>query len=81
MSIANAIQDLLIEYKADQAQVTIDIEHGLIVYVWPGDGESVSAFQGEELADKIATQVLGVEAPAGEREAGMFSYVLKELPC
>ena len=82
MSIANAIKDLLVEYKADSASVTIDIEHGLTIYVWPDEerGETVPTFRGDSLADKIATQILGAEAPAGEREFGMFSYLLKQIP-
>ena len=80
MPAALEIKQLLEEYGSDQAVITVDIENGLQILVYPSEEQEFSKFQGDDLAHRIATLCLGTEAPITAPIPGMFGYELKELP-
>ena len=80
MPAAQEIKELLEIYGGDQATITVDVEHGLQVLVYPSEAKEFSRFQGDELAYRIATLCLGGEAPKMTPVQGMFGYELKEIP-
>ena len=80
MPITQEIKELLRQYGADEANITINLDLGLTILVYQHEESLPDQFPGDELARKIATLCLGSEAPITPPIKGMEGYALQDLP-